>query len=158
MSTLELFVRIFLCQAVYTSEPNMKQPLMTLSVDEFKRKVKFVWEWDGICIVCGHEFANVACVTTDHIVPSSKGGTNAKYNKAPLHYRCNQLKGDSSLFVASRRAIEKEASMSREEFVIWVNKYVPHRRVPREAVEPLRRCGSFELPERVVGYKYECYT
>jgi len=124
---------------------------MQMSIHDFQQKWKLVWEWDGICIVCGHEFANIACVTTDHIIPKSRGGKNGNYNKAPAHYRCNQLKGAESLIVASKLIVVKRESMRPDEFVAWLNKPVPHRHVPHHATIALRKRRCLELPDRVAG-------
>ena len=39
--------------------------------------------------------------TKDHVVPRSKGGSNARYNIVMACYACNQAKDDSIPFTAS---------------------------------------------------------
>lgn len=50
------------------------------------------------CQICGKELT-IENVTIDHIVPISKGGTNAIENLQPLCMRCNNIKSDKPMSV-----------------------------------------------------------
>lgn len=54
------------------------------------------------CYYCGDLAQSV-----DHMMPSSKGGSNALDNKVPACHRCNQMKGDLSVeeFIAKMERI-----------------------------------------------------
>ncbi|WPU65810.1 HNH endonuclease [Peredibacter starrii] len=54
-----------------------------------------IWTKDPTCFVCKNEIINFTDVTIEHIVPKSKGGTNAPSNIAISHRDCNHLKGSS---------------------------------------------------------------
>jgi 5-methylcytosine-specific restriction endonuclease McrA len=47
------------------------------------------------CTSCGSPGTAVNPLTVDHIVPLSKGGTNARENLMVLCYRCNRTKSDA---------------------------------------------------------------
>jgi 5-methylcytosine-specific restriction protein A len=47
------------------------------------------------CSSCGSPGTAANPLTIDHIVPLSRGGTNARENKMVLCYRCNRLKSDA---------------------------------------------------------------
>jgi 5-methylcytosine-specific restriction endonuclease McrA len=47
------------------------------------------------CTSCGSPGTAANPLTIDHIVPLSKGGTNARENLMVLCYRCNRLKSDA---------------------------------------------------------------
>jgi 5-methylcytosine-specific restriction endonuclease McrA len=47
------------------------------------------------CSSCGSPGTAANPLTIDHIIPLSRGGTNARENKMVLCYRCNRLKSDA---------------------------------------------------------------
>jgi 5-methylcytosine-specific restriction enzyme A len=47
------------------------------------------------CTSCGSPGTAVNPLTIDHIIPLSKGGTNARENLMVLCYRCNRTKSDA---------------------------------------------------------------
>jgi 5-methylcytosine-specific restriction protein A len=47
------------------------------------------------CSSCGSPGTAANPLTIDHIIPLSRGGTNARENKTVLCYRCNRLKSDA---------------------------------------------------------------
>jgi 5-methylcytosine-specific restriction enzyme A len=47
------------------------------------------------CSSCGSPGTAANPLTIDHIIPLSKGGTNARENKCVLCYRCNRAKSDA---------------------------------------------------------------
>jgi 5-methylcytosine-specific restriction endonuclease McrA len=47
----------------------------------------------GVCYFCGNAVRRMDA-SKDHIVPKSKGGSNAASNLALMHEYCNKLKGD----------------------------------------------------------------
>lgn len=46
-----------------------------------------------VCHLCGQDGAN----TADHVIPRSKGGTNALANLEPAHEPCNRARGAMDL-------------------------------------------------------------
>lgn len=46
-----------------------------------------------ICHLCGQTGAT----TADHVIPRSKGGTDAMDNLRPAHHGCNSARGDADL-------------------------------------------------------------
>lgn len=48
------------------------------------------------CHYCGRKFETL---TVDHIVPKSRGGRNATWNRVPACRPCNQAKGNDWPFV-----------------------------------------------------------
>lgn len=48
---------------------------------------------DSRCFVCKEHIATPEEATIEHIIPVSRGGTNAKVNLALSHRECNQAKG-----------------------------------------------------------------
>lgn len=113
--------------------------------------------WDFTCIVCGHGFANLACVSKEHVIPKSKAfhalaiGIYNGENKAPSHYNCNKLRGTRSFIVAAREIEELERQLSPSHFFEWLNKRIPNRTVPMEALASLRVPQHLELPEHLPG-------
>jgi 5-methylcytosine-specific restriction endonuclease McrA len=70
-----------------------RRALGYLDIKSFHAKcVEFGWH----CQICGKELTKDT-VTIDHIVPISKGGTNAIENLQPLCERCNSKKGNRSM-------------------------------------------------------------
>lgn len=112
-----------------------------------------------ICIVCGRVFANLACITKEHVVPKSmtreSKAAQANYipdeNVAPSHYQCNNLRGTMSFMQAARLVDHIETKMSPGKFHVWLNKQVPNRIVPAVALQPLRQRQFMELPEFLPG-------
>ena len=58
----------------------------------------------GRCYLCGakmfktQDMSNKMRATADHIIPRSKGGRNHRKNIKAAHSRCNELKGNMSLY------------------------------------------------------------
>lgn len=50
-------------------------------------------DFNGICALCG-KAVDIADASRDHIVPRSRGGSNARDNIQLTHKHCNNLKGD----------------------------------------------------------------
>lgn len=99
---------------------------------EVERYLRLLSRWDYQCVICGHEFQHIACVTIEHIIPKCKGGAvSGSDNRAPAHYACNNLKGDRSLFWAVK-AIEERRLKLGAMFFDWLNKRVPGRDVPED--------------------------
>lgn len=46
------------------------------------------------CCYCGKWLVHPLEMTTEHLVPLSKGGSNKHYNKAPCCNRCNNWRGN----------------------------------------------------------------
>lgn len=67
-----------------------------------KRKIA---AWKGLikkgvyprCILCGEPITNVKDLTTEHLLPKSKGGSSEDYNIYPSHAACNWRKGNMTL-------------------------------------------------------------
>lgn len=95
-------------------------------------KLNLAAEHDFACIVCGYYLAHAACITVEHVVPRSKGGSG-RANKAPSHFNCNKLKGVLSLAEAKLLVREKLVSLGPD-WRRWLNKPVPNRIVPAEAL------------------------
>lgn len=129
-------------------------PPMTMKADDIKFRRKLLEKWGPVCIVCGREFANLACITKEHVVPKSMGSAAAKVleeNLAPSHYQCNNLRGSMSFVKACNLIDEIETKMKPSKFIAWLNKQVPHRIVPPEALAPIRKRQFMELPEYLPG-------
>jgi 5-methylcytosine-specific restriction endonuclease McrA len=58
------------------------------------------------CHLCGEridrwlKYPHLRSLSIDHIVPRSKGGTNARSNLAAAHLECNRARSDAELAVA----------------------------------------------------------
>ena len=58
----------------------------------YRRKVAEVRAvGDLVCLLCGYPGAD----TVDHLVPVSKGGSNADANLRPAHRVCNSRRGNN---------------------------------------------------------------
>jgi len=145
-----------------------KNPMqMVMKQHDIDYRVRMLERWGHQCIVCGLEFANLACVSKEHVIPKSKlhqilgfpknspllhqAIQELRDNKAPSHYQCNQLRGTRSLIEACREVERMKTKMSPQTFVDWLNKKIPNRKVPPAALEPLRKRGCLELPEYLPG-------
>ena len=68
---------------------------MSLSIRPAK-KLKILSRFDGKCTYCKHTF-NLSKLTVDHLVPASRGGTEAHTNLVASCYNCNHLKSSLSV-------------------------------------------------------------
>lgn len=48
------------------------------------------------CILCGKPITEVKELTTEHLTPLSRNGSNADWNIYPAHARCNFEKGNKT--------------------------------------------------------------
>jgi hypothetical protein len=55
---------------------------------------EYLYFKDPTCKICTYPIAKLEDSTIDHIIPSSKGGENALYNKQIAHDHCNVKKAD----------------------------------------------------------------
>lgn len=46
------------------------------------------------CVLCGRPITNINDLTTEHLIPISRGGNSSETNIEPAHFRCNQEKGN----------------------------------------------------------------
>lgn len=62
------------------------------------------------CVLCGKPITDVKDLTTEHLLPLSRGGTSHDSNLYPSHFSCNQEKGNMTLseWVAYLRAKERQ--------------------------------------------------
>ena len=47
-----------------------------------------------ICVLCGKPITKIEELTTEHLMPLSKGGTSHDNNIEVAHFKCNQEKGN----------------------------------------------------------------
>jgi len=79
------------------------------------------WLWDktqGHCAYCGQSFSSPVDMTTDHVVPRSKGGSDGRENKLPACATCNKTKGKRPLRYlrdALQRRLNGRPSFSEEQ-------------------------------------------
>lgn len=68
-------------------------PVKKIGLGEKKRNFLYA-KYDKVCQLCQRkvEYKDISC---DHIIPRSKGGSNAKSNLQLTHTWCNTIKGDS---------------------------------------------------------------
>lgn len=59
-------------------------------------KHKMVDRWGNKCYICGKELT-YSEITIDHVIPSSKGGTDHVNNLRPCCRSCNNRKADKVL-------------------------------------------------------------
>jgi hypothetical protein len=110
----------------------------SMTDSSFREKFKLVKKWGYLCVVCGRAFLNLACVTSEHIIPKSViKNKNRHSNMGPSHWRCNIIKENKSLIATARLIDAKERQMCPNEFETWLNVKVPARRVPWYALEPI---------------------
>lgn len=129
-------------------------PPMTMKADDIAVRKKLLERWGRMCIVCGREFANLACITKEHVTPKSMtNDKKAAENLAPSHWRCNNLRGTMSVMQTARLIDHIETKMTPAKFFKWLNAQVPHRLVPPEALMPLRQRQFLELPEFLPGMR-----
>ena len=60
------------------------------------KKQKILSRFGGKCTYCKHYF-NLSKLTVDHLVPASRGGTEAHANLVASCYNCNHLKSGLSV-------------------------------------------------------------
>jgi len=140
-----------------------KSPPQYMKMEDVRYRQRLLERWGFVCFVCGEEFANLACVTKEHIIPRAHAGSvrwepdaSIDSNIAPSHYACNQVRGTDSIFSALRHIKALKAGMRDKDFYRWLNQPVPHRIVPLEALAPITRpwtvvLRSFELAEHLPG-------
>lgn len=128
---------------------------MLMKDSDIAYRRRMLERWGYLCIVCGREFAHLACVTKEHIVPkSAQESLKSRENIGPSHFSCNQHRGANSIFVTARFVDACEQSMKPLDFHKWLNREVPNRIVPPHALKPLysrRKRGFMELPEHLPG-------
>jgi hypothetical protein len=74
---------------------------MVMKKGDVDKRLRLMRRWDHACVVCGRRFASISCVTFEHLVPRSMGGTGRVDNIGPSHYSCNALRGTMSLIAAA---------------------------------------------------------
>lgn len=60
-----------------------------------KRRLKIAKRDKWVCQLCFEKIETLVNLSSDHIIPVSKGGTNALKNQRAAHTECNLIKGDS---------------------------------------------------------------
>lgn len=63
------------------------------TTDYSKKKIKILIRDRGVCGLCKLDILKFKDFNVDHIVPSSKGGSNALSNLQAAHKKCNSIKG-----------------------------------------------------------------
>lgn len=124
-----------------------------MSEASLRRRRRVLDAWGYLCVVCGRRFANLACVTFEHVVPQSfskkKKRLMGRENIAPSHHRCNKLRGSGSIMAAARAVDDREKRMHCDSFVAWLNIAVPDRTASADALRPLHQPPCLEPPERL---------
>lgn len=123
---------------------------MTMKPGDVADRRRLVKQWE-VCVVCGHDFANLACVTKEHVIPRSVMVPHTVGNIAASHYTCNMLRRANSIIATARMVEHRRRTMNHRHFLLWLNRPVPNRIVPHEALQPLRVPACFELPEHLPG-------
>ncbi len=91
-----------------------------------RKAIALLRKWDYLCVICGLPFANLACVTVEHLIPRSMPDASKCHdNTAPSHYRCNQLRQTESVIQTAALINAIASSMPAKNFVQWLNKIVP---------------------------------
>lgn len=77
------------------------------------------------CVYCGVELRQGHNRTTDHFVPRSKGGTNAKSNRVLACDFCNLLKRDREFadLPAARRWMLKRAKLVAKRLAWQISRF-----------------------------------
>ena len=126
---------------------------MVMKDDDVAYRRRLLERWGFACIVCGREFADLACVTKEHVVPkSSPACMKLAENLAPSHHRCNKLRSTNSIIMTAKLIDEWEKKLGSR-FWSWLNKHVPNRIVPPVALLPVRVPQFLELPEHLPGMR-----
>ena len=60
-----------------------------------KKRIRMITMYGRTCWICGSLIK--ALVTADHVIPRSKGGTDAYENLRPAHKRCNKDRGNADV-------------------------------------------------------------
>ena len=142
---------------------------MVMKQHDIETRWRLLEKWGHRCIVCGHEFMNLACVSKEHVIPRSKvhqafnipKSPTKRWpesvhraladNKAPSHYQCNKLRRDRSLIEAYREVEQMKQKMKPRAFLEWLNRLIPNRVVPPWALTSMRPQGCLELPDSLPG-------
>ena len=106
-------------------------------------------EWNFTCVICGTEFTTLACITDEHLIPRSfiknfnkqhLRRPSFKKNIAPTHHRCNSERGSRSLIEATKLIDAKRETMNPKDFIAWLNRRIPGRKIehPDELLPPRR--------------------
>lgn len=135
-----------------------KGPMNVMKEKDMRARKYLLEEWGYACIICGERFANLACVTKEHVVPRSvcvnEPSKKPEYkNLAPSHHVCNKLRQTDSLLVAAQRVEFIRQNMKPEAFWKWLNTPVPHRTVPKAALMPIHVPECLGLPEHLPGMR-----
>lgn len=136
------------------AKKKLRHPPTVMKNDDVAYRKRLLERWDFLCVVCGREFMNLACVTKEHVIPRSvHSSQHMKFNDnlAPSHYRCNKLRGSGSIIEVAKLIDEKSKTMFYHDFVTWLNTPIPNRIVPKVALQPLRALQCLELPETLPG-------
>jgi len=143
----------FLWASWYTKTmARSRRPVMMVMKDkDIRLRRQLISNWDFMCIICGRPFANLACVTKEHIIPKSVAPRGMTDNLAPSHYRCNELRKTSSILTTARKIDTKASMMSQHHFEEWLNAPVPNRVVPPLALHPLSTPACLRPPETLPG-------
>jgi 5-methylcytosine-specific restriction endonuclease McrA len=107
--------------------------MSVMDESDLRKRLHLIKEWNRTCIICGEEFAHLACVTREHIVPRSKGGKQAD-NIAPSHYNCNNIRADKSLIEADQIVRWTRRRMGEAAFKKWIARPQPSCLVPPMAM------------------------
>ena len=91
-----------------------------------KRHKSLLKKWEGLCVLCGEPFLNKDSVTTEHLIPQSKGGSHEADNMGISHFRCNQIRGNLSLREAAVLIALRKQELG-DKFEKYINESVPHR-------------------------------
>ena len=107
--------------------------MMVMDESDLRKRLNLVLQWNRTCIICGEEFANLACVTREHLIPASKGGKQFE-NIAPSHHNCNSLREDKSLIEADMMVRFLRRKWGETRFKTWLSRPAPSLLVPPMAL------------------------